>query len=61
MVQDTPYQDLPQRPRKLAVDELLGVAELDVHVAVDALFSAQRHTKLSVISFRGMGKGRLGM
>jgi hypothetical protein len=31
-----PYQDLAQRARTLAVDELLGVVQLHVHVCVDA-------------------------
>lgn len=30
-----PYQHLAERGRQLLVDELLGVGELDVHVAVD--------------------------
>lgn len=30
-----PYQHLSERSRELLVDELLGVGELDVHVAVD--------------------------
>lgn len=36
----TPDQDLAEVARELGVDELLGVAELDVHVAVDADQSA---------------------
>lgn len=36
----TPDQNLAEVARELGVDELLGVAELDVHVAVDADQSA---------------------
>lgn len=46
---DVPDQNLPQGARKLAVDVLLCVAELDVHVAVDALlFTCTRISSASL-------------
>ena len=37
-----PYEHLAQRPRRLLVDEFLRVAQLDVHVAIDALHTHAR-------------------
>jgi len=34
---NVPYQNLAKRAGRLVIDKLLCVAELDVHVAVDAL------------------------